>query len=349
MEKKVSIKDVANLAGVSVSTVSRALNNGTYVSLNTRKRIMDAVEQLNFRPNYFAKALKVGVSKIIALILPNINNPVYALITQGVESIARMKGYNVILCNTDENINTELEHISLLKDRNVDGFIFATARSDTHHIIDNLVAAGIPTVDVMRYSLGANAVTVDNFKIGYDATTYLIQRGHRKISIFTGDDNIISYKLRTDGYRQALAEHGIECSENNIISSRVEDTAALRRTITDAIRNRTVPDAIFCVNWPRAVSVYGAAKELGLKIPDDLSVFGVDDLEFIPFLDPPLTTIAQPFYEMGRKAAEVLLQELAQTETSSATRSFVQIIMPTEIIERDSIAVKKSSSTFDLP
>ena len=86
-----------------------------------------------------------------------------------------------------------------------------------------------------------------------------------------------------------------------------------------------------------------------MKIPDDLSVFGVDDLEFIPFLDPPLTTIAQPFYEMGRKAAEVLLQELAQTETSSATRSFVQIIMPTEIIERDSIAVKKSSSTFDLP
>ena len=158
MEKKVSIKDVANLAGVSVSTVSRALNNGSYVSLATRERIMDAVEQLNFRPNYFAKALKVGVSKIIALILPNINNPVYALITQGVESIARTKGYNVILCNTDENINTELEHINLLKDRNVDGFIFATARSDTHHI-DNLVAAGIPTVDVMRYSLGANAVT----------------------------------------------------------------------------------------------------------------------------------------------------------------------------------------------
>lgn len=342
MEKKVSIKDVANLAGVSVSTVSRALNNGSYVSPGTRERIMDAVEQLNFRPNYFAKALKVGVSKIIALILPNINNPVYALITQGVESIARAKGYNVILCNTDENINTELEHISLLKDRNVDGFIFATARSDTHHI-DNLVAAGIPTVDVMRYSLGANAVAVDNFKIGYDATTYLIRHGHKKILIFTGDDNIVSYKLRTDGYRQALIEHGIEFEESNVISSKVEDTVILRHTVVDTIKRGSVPDAIFCVNWPRAIGVYGAAKELGLKIPEDLSVFGVDDLEFIPFLDPPLTTVSQPFYEMGRKAAEVLLQELSQAENPPVTKSFVQIIMPTEIVERESVAVKEKN------
>lgn len=342
MGKKVSIKDVANLAGVSVSTVSRALNNGSYVSPGTRERIMDAVEQLNFRPNYFAKALKVGVSKIIALILPNINNPVYALITQGVESIARAKGYNVILCNTDENINTELEHINLLKDRNVDGFIFATARSDTHHI-DNLVAAGIPTVDVMRYSLGANAVTVDNFKIGYDATTYLIRHGHKKILIFTGDDNIVSYKLRADGYRQALIEHGIEFEESNVISSKVEDTVILRHTVVDTIRRGSVPDAIFCVNWPRAIGVYGAAKELGLKIPEDLSVFGVDDLEFIPFLDPPLTTVSQPFYEMGRKAAEVLLQELSQAENPPVTKSFVQIIMPTEIIERESVAVKEKN------
>ena len=337
MGKKVSIKDVASLAGVSVSTVSRALNNGSYVSLGTHQKIMDAVEQLNYRPNFFAKALKEGVSKIIALILPNINNPVYALITQGVESIARTNGYNVILCNTDENIDTELKHIDLLKDRNVDGFIFATARSDTHHI-DDLVAAGIPTVDVMRYSLGANAVTVDNHKIGYDATSYLIHHGHKRIAIFTGDENIISFKLRTDGYRQALAEHGLESWEAGILSSKVEDTATLRRIVSDAFRRGPIPDAVFCVNWLRAIGVYGAAKELGLKIPEDLSVLGVDDLDFIPFLDPPLTTIAQPFYEMGRKAAEVLLQELSQVGDPSATRSFVQVIMPTELIERESVA-----------
>lgn len=339
MEKKVSIKDVANLAGVSVSTVSRVLNNGSYVSLEKRQRIMEAVEQLNFRPNYFAKALKAGVSKIIALILPNINNPVYALITQGVESIARAEGYNVILCNTDENINVEMEHINLLKDRNVDGFIFATARRDTHHI-DDLVAAGIPTVDVMRYSLGANAVTVDNFKIGYDATAYLLDHGHERIAIFTGDDNIISYKLRTDGYLQALADHGIEYTEHSKISSNVEDTAALSRAVVNALACGDLPDAIFCVNWPRAVGVYGAAKQLGLRIPEDISVFGVDDLEFTQFLNPPLTTISQPFYEMGKKAAEVLIKELSQANNASGTRSFMQIIMPTEIIERNSVSAK---------
>ena len=129
MGKKVSIKDVASLAGVSVSTVSRVLNNGTYVTEEKRRRIMDAVAQLDFRPNYFAKSLKAGVSKIIALIVPNINNPVYALIAQGAESVTRSQGYNLILCNTDEDPSLELEHIVQLKSRNVDGIIFATARS----------------------------------------------------------------------------------------------------------------------------------------------------------------------------------------------------------------------------
>lgn len=341
MDKKVSIKDVANLAGVSVSTVSRVLNNGSYVSSEKRQRIMSAVEELNFRPNYFAKALKAGVSKIIALVVPNINNPVYAYITQGVESVAREKGYNVILCNTDENIDVEREYIDLLKDRNVDGFIFATTRSDIHHI-DDLISANIPTVDVMRYSMGVNAVTVDNFKIGYDATTYLAKRGHKKIFIFTGNKRVVSFKLRTDGYRQALADSGLAFDEGYELSSDMEDTGSLCRCVMDAIEQHGVPDAIFCVNWLRAIGVYGAAKKLGLRIPEDISVFGVDDLEFTEFLNPPLTTISQPFYEMGEKAAETLIGEIAKRGNTVEMRTFMQIIMPTKIIERESVAAKKS-------
>lgn len=334
--KKVSIKDVASLAGVSVSTVSRVLNNGTYVTEEKRRRIMDAVAQLDFRPNYFAKSLKAGVSKIIALIVPNINNPVYALIAQGAESVTRSQGYNLILCNTDEDPSLELEHIVQLKSRNVDGIIFATARSDTHYI-DEL---NIPMVAVMRSTMGINAVTVDNFKIGYSATEYLIKRGHRKIFIFNGDSHISSFRVRTDGYRQAMEDNGIPAQKAYEFSAPSEDADTLFRLSVEMIENCGVPDAIFCVNWFRTIGVYGAAKKLGIRIPEDMSVMGVDDLIFNEFLHPPLTTVSQPFYEMGTKAAEILLSQISEQGRQSGPQSFMQIIMPTSIIERDSVADK---------
>lgn len=341
MEKKVSIKDVAKLAGVSVSTVSRVLNNGSYVSLEKRQRIMSAVEELNFRPNYFAKTLKSGVSNIIALVVPNINNPVYAYITQGVESVARKKGYNVILCNTDDELDIEHKYVDMLKDRNVDGFIFATARSDVHHI-DDLLDTNIPVVDVMRYSMGVNAVTVDNFKMGYDATAYLAKRGHKKIYVFTGNKKVTPFKLRMDGYQQAMEDNGLAFDKDYELSSDMEDIESLCSCAVAAIERHGVPDAIFCVNWLRAIGVYGAAKKLGLRIPEEISVFGVDDLMFTEFLNPSLTTISQPFHEMGEKAAEILIEEIAKKDHTAEMKSFMQIIMPTRIVERDSVAVKNS-------
>lgn len=344
MEKKVSIKDVANLAGVSVSTVSRVLNNGSYVSQEKRKSIMDAVEQLGFRPNYFAKSLKAGVSKIIALVVPNLNNPVYALISQGVESEARDRGYNVILCNTDENTEIELKYIELLKDRNVDGFVFATDRDDAHHIAD-LIKTNTSVVDVMRYSMGVNAVTVDNYRIGYEAAMYLINRGHKKIFMFTGDSNIVSFRLRAEGYIKALADNGIPYDEKWRFASSTEseDAETLSQTVVDAIERNGVPDAIFCVNWLRALGVYSAAKRLKLRIPEDISVMGVDDLEFIQFLNPPLTTVSQPFYEMGKKAADTLISEINQADKKKNAQTFMHLIMPTEIIERESVAIKSKT------
>lgn len=338
-EKKVSIKDVASLAGVSVSTVSRVLNNGTYVAPDKREQIMKAIEELNYRPNYFAKGLKAGSSELIALIVPNINNPVYALIAQGVETVARAAGYTVVLCNTGDDLEVEMTQIEQLKSRNVDGFIFASATTGSHHI-RNLIAEGMPVVEVMRSSNDANAVTVDNFRIGYSATEHLLERGHRKIFILTGDQKIGSYRIRTNGYRQAMIDYGVPVCESNLLFANNENIEAQSLCLEQAIAENGLPDAVFCVNWLRAIAAYRTAKHLGLKIPEDFSVISVDDLEFTEYLNPALTTISQPFCEMGKRSAEMLIGMLGNKDKQTEDETLTQIIMPTKLIVRSSVLDK---------
>ena len=338
-EKKVSIKDVASLAGVSVSTVSRVLNNGSYVAPEKREQIMKAIETLNYRPNYFAKGLKAGSSELIALFVPNINNPVYAMIAQGVETVARAKGYTVVLCNTDDDLQTEITQVEQLKGRNIDGFIFASATTASSHI-RNLIAEGIPVVEVMRSSNDANAVTVDNFKIGYSATEYLLQRGHKKIINFTGDPKIDSFRGRTEGYRSAMRDYSAEYHENSLIFAETEDIEAQSLCLERTISENGIPDAIFCVNWIRAIAAYRAAARLGLRIPQDFSVISVDDLEFAEYLNPALTTISQPFYDMGKRAAVMLIDILADKGKEDEYDELTRIILPTKLIVRDSVRDK---------
>lgn len=331
--KKVSIKDVAKLAGVSVSTVSRVLNNGTYVAPEKRNEIMKAIDTLNYSPNYFAKGLKAGSSQMIALIVPNINNPVYAMIAQGVETVARTRDYTVVLCNTDDDIQTEITQLEQLKGRNVDGFIFASATTASYHI-QSLMAEGIPVVEVMRASSDANAVTVDNFKIGYNATEYLLRHGHRKIFNLTGNPKVGSFRIRTEGYRSAMKEFSAECC---VVFAETENIEAQSRCLEKAFQEKGVPDGVFCANWLRAIAAYKTAKRMGLRIPEDFSVISVDDLEFTEYLNPALTTIAQPFYEMGKRAAEMMIEMIASKENPEEHGELTQIIMPTKLIVRDSV------------
>ncbi|MBR1822460.1 MAG: LacI family DNA-binding transcriptional regulator [Clostridia bacterium] len=340
MAKKVSIKDVASLAGVSISTVSRVINGGPYVSEEKRNSILKAMEQLNFQPNYFAKSLKAGTSNLIAIFVPNINNTVYALIAQGVESIARENRYGVILCNTNEDEEIEREQISRFQTMHIDGYIFATARNDRGYI-QELVESGVPAVTVMRHTMDANAVIVDNFKIGYEATTYLINRGHRKIYIFSSTEGIPSLKLRYDGYRKALQDNGLPYEDSYQCAYDDEDITRLSDIVVDWFDKSGKPDAVFSVNWVRAMSIYGAAQRMGFRIPDDVSVLSVDDLPFAPFLNPPLTTVSQPFYDMGRKAAETLLNVIANKNEDGARNTFYQIIMPTTFVERGSVCQRE--------
>ncbi len=340
MEKTVSIKDVAQKAGVSISTVSRVFNNGPSITESTKRRVLQAVKELNYRPNFAAKALRDGTSKTIALVVPNISNPSYAMIAHGLESVVQAKNYNVILVNTNDDLAVEIQHVESLKNRLVDGFVFATAREGDQHI-NALINADIPVVEVMRCSGETNAVATDNYKIGYEATKYLIEHGCKKIFMLSDDTKNISFIPRTEGYRRALADYHLEHRPEYELYAHPTKPDELSTAVVNAIRKYGCPDAFFCANDSKALGVYAAARKLNLRIPEDLAVFGVDNVEFTQFLDPPLTTIEQPFHAMGEKAAEVLLKEI---ETKSGNgdefRTFYRVVLPTKLIERQSVAAK---------
>ena len=301
-----TIKDVAKRAGVSPSTVSRALSGKVPVDQETRERVMEAVRALNYKPSILAKGLKEGRTNTIGLIVPNISNPVFPAVARGVEDVAREHGYTVILCNTDEDIEAEKDYVEKLQKRWVDGFIFATARKESHHIL-KLKESGFPVVLVVRHmGQAVNAVVIDNYRSSFEAVKYLIDTGHRRICIVNGDTSLTLYRERFDGYRHALQAAGLPVLPELVLN------AAGRRdtgyeTVTAMIKKGVVPDAVFATSDPRAISTIRAIKDCGLNVPDDVSVVGFDDLDISAFLDPPLTTVSQPLYEMGARAARRLV------------------------------------------
>jgi LacI family transcriptional regulator len=293
-----TIKDVAKLAGVSPSTVSRALSGRVPVDEETKKKVMEAVDALNYRPNILAKGLREGKTNTIGLVLPNIRNPIFPAVARGVEDIARQKGYTVILCNTDGDRRVELDYIEKLKERWVDGFIFATAGDDAQHILD-LKDQGIPVVLLVRnIDYKVDAVVIDNFKAAYMATNYLIDLGYRKIALINGSPTLSLYKERLDGYKSALRENNITMDYGLIVQDieLMEDAYIATKTL---LNEGVLPDAILATSDPKAYGVMGAIRDRELTIPRDIAVMGFDDLDIGKYMNPSLTAIAQPWYEMG--------------------------------------------------
>jgi len=301
-----TIKDVAKRAGVSPSTVSRALSGKVPVDQETRKRVMEAVRALNYKPNILAKGLKEGRTNTIALIVPNISNPVFPAVARGVEDVARKHGFTVILCNTDEDIEAEKDYVEKLQKRWVDGFIFATAREESHHILQ-LKENGFPVVLVVRHmGQAVDAVVIDNYRSSFEAVKYLLDTGHRKICIVSGDTSLTLYKERLEGYKHALQAAGLLIMPELVLDVAGRDDTGYE-AIMALLKKGILPDAVFATSDPRAISAIRAIKDCGLSVPDDVSVVGFDDLDISPFLDPPLTTVSQPLYEMGARAARRLI------------------------------------------
>lgn len=309
-----TIKDVAKLAGVSISTVSRALSGNIPVNDETRKKVIEAVQVLNYQPNVLAKGLKQGKTNTIGLIIPNIRNPIFPAVARGVEDFARESGYTVILCNTDENIKLEEEYVQTLRKRWVDGLIFATAGMESKHILE-LKKDGFPVVLAVRdmEDFLIDTVKIDNFKAAYEAINYLIGKGYKRIAIVNGKLELSVYNQRFEAYKKALMDANLPIIEDLIVGDTykgIGDKASENgyAALTNLLKAGKKFDAVFAANDLRAIGAIRAIKDHGLRVPKDIAVMGFDDLEFSSLLDPPLTTVSQPLYQIGVRAVKRLLK-----------------------------------------
>ncbi len=327
-----TIRDVASHAGVSVATVSRVINNSPHkVHRATRQRVLRTVSRLGYHPNIVAQGLRRGTSRSIALIVPDISNPFFPAIARGVEDVARRHGYALLLGNTDGDAEREHAYLDILRKRWVDGVLFASAGGDDRHL-RALRADGVPAVLIARDAAdGAiDTVVVDSFAGMRLATSHLLRLGHRRIAYIGGPHALSVARERRRGYRQALCDFNVRPDPSLIVAGdfRVDGgRAAVRRLLA----RRRAFTAVVAANDLTAIGALEALRAAGRRIPDDVAVVGFDDIPFAAFVDPPLTTVAQPTYRLGALAMERLLA-LMNGEAVTARR----IVLAPQLVVRRS-------------
>lgn len=332
-----TIKTVAKIAGVSISTVSRVLSGKDYVNAVTKEKVEQAIRQTGYSPNVLAKSLKMGRSNTIALMVPDIQNLIFPVIARGVEDTARKYGFTVVLCNTDEDREVEKGYINKLKTRWIDGFIVCSMLPGSDHI-RRLREEGFPLVLVNRYweSERIDTVSVNNYQAAYDGITYLLRTGHRRIAIALGRENLPLYTERLRGYRAALESAGIAYDESLVMRETNGSESFLWLT-KKMIASGAKPDAVFATSDPKAFVILHALHELGIRIPEEVSVMGFDNVTLSAMVEPPLTTIAQPLYEVGAVAAKNLIRQIHYKEQNGgALPEPVHELMSTDLIVRRS-------------
>jgi DNA-binding LacI/PurR family transcriptional regulator len=300
------------------------LNQTRFVSDELRERVMAAMRELQFEPNAAARMLSLKRSNTIGLIVSDIRNPFFASVARGVEDVAQECGYTVILCNSDETLAKETACLKALQSRQVDGVLLASAGA-ADEFVTRLVQAGYPIVLVDRDlpDLGLPAVLLDNEGAAYRAVRHLIDRGHQRIAMLSGRASISTTTERVAGYERALRESGLEPDPRLVVSG--ESTSEGGAEATDRLLDLDPPPtAIFSGNNLMSIGALHAITRHGLTVPDDIALVGFDDFPY-PWSDafrPHLTTIAQPTYELGRCAAEMLVQ-LLRGSTDEASRRAV--------------------------
>lgn len=324
-----SIKDVAQTAGVSTATVSRVLADSSRVKAATRKRVLDAVEKLNYRPNLVARSLRAQKSTRIGLVVSDIRNPFFTAISRAVEDSAHAQGYSVLMCNTDENPEKEELYLNVLHDENVAGIIFSPTQQFSARL--SSFKTKIPFVIIDRAVLAKHTdmVLLDNVAAAYELTTHLIENGYRRLAGLFGNASTTG-KERNKGFRKALADHQLKPVAEHFISPRIQQGYAATLELLDQAER---PDALFTSNSLLTAGAFQALRDRKLNVPNDVALVGFDETTWGALVDPPITLIAQPTEEIGRTAIELLFQRI-----SEPTRSPKTVILKGLLMERGSSA-----------
>ncbi len=341
MRRKVTLKQIARELDVSISTVSKSLRNSLEISEDTRQKVQAFAKLYNYRPNNIALSLKNRKSKTICIIIPEIIHHFFATVISGVERIANEKGYNVIVCLSDESFDKEVINMEMLANGSIDGFIMSLSKEtqqkrDFHHISE-VINQGMPVVmfDRVTNDILCDKVIIDDGLAAFNATQFLIDKGFRKIAIISTVDYVSVGKLRTDGYIQALKSNDIKLDENLIL--KIEDTDNFESQIVSLIENNEL-DAIFAVNEIFAVTAIKVATRLGKKVPEDISIIGFTDGIISKYSSPSITTVSQNGIKMGEKAAKMLLEklEMEEDEDEEYQEQYKTEVIETELVERES-------------
>ncbi len=324
-----SIKDVAKEANVSIATVSRVLNDIDVVNQETKQRVLDAIEKLDYRPNILARSLKTQKSSTIGIIIPDISNSLFPEIVRGAEDLASIYNYNIMLCNTDLDKSREKESFNILREKMVDGIIYMGDRLDKE-IKEAIKSVGTPVVSIGAMDEGdVPSIGIDSYTAAYDAVNYLFSKNNKNIAyIGYNKENATEYKKIYHGYKDAMEEEN--CFNEKLVylgSLKYEDGF---EGINHIIKDNKI-DAVLCGSDQSALGVINALREKGIKVPEDINVIGFDNIALSAIFYPKLTTVSRPLYDMGSVGMRLLIKLVNKIPIEE---SYYRL--PYDIVERDS-------------
>lgn len=323
-----TIKDVARMAGVSPSTISKYMNGGN-VRPENAEAIRQAIAELDYRVNPFARSLKTNQSRSIGVLLPDMTAPFYGTVVMALDKVLREHGYHSLISCYGSNHGLERDNLQFLLSAGIDGLVYAPENISAEEFYELTASREIPMVQVDRIIQGvsSDAVLVDNSAAAYQAVSRLIERGHRRIAAVTGPKSVFSAKERLVGYLRALSDHGILYDDSLVISD--ENTFATGYRGCEALmRLPEPPTAIFATNYDITIGLITAAREKGMRIPEEVDIFGFDCVKVCSMMNPPLPVVHQPEAEIGQRAAAYLIERLSGFDGEPRTTRLACTVVP---------------------
>lgn len=336
---QISIIDIAKKLGISKSTVSRALSGHPSVKEKTRIAVFELAEKLDYQRNALALSLANKKTLLVGILVPEIMNSFFPSIIKGAEEVFDTQKYKCIICHSNENYEREVENVKLLLSQQVDGIIASHTKETRNFDHFKLVQRrGIPLVMFNRVTdlVDTSKVVVDDYEAAFNAVEYLIKKGRKRIAHLAGPDSLINSKLRLQGYLDALKKHKIP-TDNDLIISYDLSLEKVKIYVQHFLRLSPPPDAIFCMNDPTAIAAMRVIKQNKLRIPKDIAVVGFSNDLSSELVDPALTTVAQPTFDLGREAAKLVLREInSDGHGEGAKPNHKTVVLKTQFLIRES-------------
>jgi LacI family transcriptional regulator len=314
MKKYATLKDIAKALKISTATVSRALADRWDVNAETKKLVCEEAKRQNYKPNPIAKRLQNRHSKTIGLVIPEFKTLFFPNVISGIQKVVDETGFQLLITQSQESMEVELRNLKLLENNMVEGILISINREgENTDYYQELIDSGIPIVFFNRIcsSIVAPKVIIDDYKLAFFATEHLIYSGFKKIYHFAGPEKLTVTKERKRGFLDALKKHYREISENSVLTTGVYSNNGYE-AMKMLIQKNDLPQAVFCFNDPTALGALRAIKEEGLKCPEDIALVGFSETELAQLVDPPLTSVEQPTFEMGEVAARLLIEQITQ-------------------------------------